>query len=248
VSHQTTEPLSEEDALYYLGPVTPHVLALTPGDTESLFEFVEVLGIVGLVKWAGGPGTDTTKPGLSVWEPLSAAVLTRDSTLNAADLEAAWTHPRTIETFSIEHERLTQAWNAATDDGDPKRALTRQLLKAFFQEPYPYELEFAVTSKTGKIVERPRHVLARSGFELMDAMESRLPRRCELFSCRQPVPPGRSDQRYCTKRHQQTAFQLEYDRTDYRRSYQRMYRRYKRGSITEAEWLDWKNSAKRKNS
>lgn len=235
------QPLGADDAFYYTGSVTPHVLRLVPGDTDSLVEFVGALGIVGLVKWAGGPAPAGIKPGLESWEPLSTAVLVKEPTLYAPDLDAAWTNPHTIEQFSAEHQRLTRAWEMATDEDDPKQALTRELFKAFFQQPYPYELEFAVTIRSGKIVERPRHILARSAFELMDSLANRIPKRCEL--CTTPFPPNRSDQRYCTDQCARKAYRLGYDKTPYRQEYQKMYRRYKRGTITETDWLAWKQSS-----
>jgi hypothetical protein len=236
------EPLGTDDAVYHVGSVTPYVLRLIPGDTDSLLEFVDALGIVGLVKWVGGPAPAGIKTGFETWEPLCTAVLVREPTLYEPELRAAWTHPNTIEQFSAEHERLTKAWEMATDEDDPKLALTRGLIKAFFQQPYPYELEFAVTSRSGKIVERPRHILARSAFELLDTLERRLPRRCEL--CTTPFPPSRSDQRYCGSKCADRAFRLGYDKTKYRKEYQKMYRRHRRGTITEAEWIAWKGSVK----
>jgi hypothetical protein len=240
------EPLGTDDAVYHVGSVTPYVLRLIPGDTDSLFEFVDTLGIIGLVKWVGGPATAGIKPGFETWEPLCTAVLVREPTLNASDLHAAWTHPQSVEQFSAEHQRLTRAWEMATEEDDPKLALTRELIKAFFQQPYPYELEFAVTSRSGKVVERPRHVLARSAFELLDTLESRLPKRCEL--CPTPFPPSRSDQRYCTPKCADRAFRLGYDKTEYRKEYQKMYRRYRRDTITEAQWVTWKDSARKAKS
>jgi hypothetical protein len=244
------EPLGADDAVYHIGSVTPYVLRLIPGATDSLLEFVAALGIVGLVKWVGGPAPAGIKPGFEIWEPLCTAVLLKEPTLCVPELQAAWIHPHTVERFTEEHARLSNAWEtsteareAASDTHDEARQmLRRQLIGAFFQQPYPYELEFAVTSLTDRIVERPRHILARSAFELMDALTDRLPKRCER--CTTPFPPIRSDQRYCTDNCRKRAFRKEYDKTPYRKVYQRMYRRYKRNTITEAEFVAWKDSAK----
>jgi hypothetical protein len=123
-----------------------------------------------------------------------------------------------------------------------RAALQRELFDVQFKHPYPYELEFAITTVTNQVVERPRHILAQSAFELLDTLTDQLPKRCER--CTTPFPPTRTDQRHCSKKCQQKAYQQSYDKTPHRKEYQRTYRRYKRGSITEAQWIEWKKSRK----
>lgn len=246
--------LGPDDSVYHIGNVSPDLLKLKPGETDSLVEFVDALGIVGLVTWVGGPRPGNLIEGFEVWEPLCVAVQDGDPTLYRPDLHAAWTHPETIERFTIEHTRLTEGWQRAADIRDAENneqaeargQLRRLLVSAQFRQPYPLELSIAVTSLTDQIVERPRHILARSAFELIDALTSRLPKRCER--CTTPFAPLRSDQRFCRTECQQASYQKTYDQTPYRKEYSRMYRRYKRGSITETEWLEWKAKAKGKDS
>jgi hypothetical protein len=242
--------LDPDDLVYHLGNVSPDLLRLKPGDTDSLVEFVDALGIVGLVTWAGGPRPGNLAKGFEAWEPLCIAVQDGDPTLYRPDLHAAWTHANTVERFTTEHTQLTKGWDEATairETADNKQAearasLRRELVAAHFQQPYPFELVIAVTTVTDQIVERPRHILARSAFELIDALQDNLPKRCE--QCNTPFARARSDQRFCRPKCQQSAFQKQHDKTPYRKAYSRMYRRYKRGNITEAEFVAWKDSAK----
>lgn len=246
------ERLGPDKSVYHIGNVSPDLLRLKPGYTDSLVEFVDALGIVGLVAWVGGPRPGNLIEGFEVWEPLCIAVQDRDPTLYRSDLHAAWTHPQTIARFTEEHTRLTNGWDRATEirettENEQARSraeLRRELVATHFQHPYPYELVIAVTSVTDQIVERPRHILARSAFELIDALKDQLPKRCER--CDTPFTPMRSEQRFCRTKCQQATYQQEYDRTPYRRDYSRMYRQYERGTITETEWLAWKKTAKRK--
>ena len=151
-------------------------------------------------------------------------------------LVAAWTDPVTVEAFSREQDLLRKGLTAANpreaiDHANERRPTGRH------SEPFPVTIN--VDDTTGIVYEEPDHIIARAWLEVLDAAGGKTNKVCAY--CQAPFIPSRSDQVYCPGRPcADRAFRSEYDKRPYRREYQRMHKRWKRGTIADAEWEKWK--------
>lgn len=228
--------------MFYPGPVTPHVLRLKAGEFESLLVFVKAIGIFGLVEWAWGILKPEQLPdNRAAWQPLLEASRNRDRYLLKDDLHSAWLDPATVRDMKEELSALNSAWTAATsieaqDPEQMRREIAKNVL-GFYWNPERLYTRFTVES--GVFVEDPINVLARSWHELFDFMaeKARLPGLCK--HCGTPYPKSREDQYFCTGACRRQYARRHQDNSEKRRDYTRMYRRMKRGQLTEDEFSEW---------
>lgn len=101
------------------------------------------------------------------------------------------------------------------------------------------ELRVYYDESAHRLVEKPAGLFAYAWFELLAEIDRLLPLHCE--HCGLPFLPNRDGQRYCPGTGcYEAAYQSQYARHPHRREYQRMYKRYRRGTITEQEWQRWR--------
>lgn len=107
-----------------------------------------------------------------------------------------------------------------------------------------HRAEFDTTLEVvqGRVVQYPRTIISRSYLELLDLVERGLkPSTCDY--CGMLFPPRRAGQRYCPGTSCGTdGYFAQYEKTPYRREYQRQYKRFKRGTITQDDWDGWRDA------
>jgi hypothetical protein len=145
--------------------------------------------------------------------------------------------------FRKQQAELRQALEATSGTDLPMKFRAAEVLIRRSDEDLErtrFALDVYLHSPSGIVYERPRHIFARAWLEVLDAaMRGIISKVCGY--CGLPFAPRRSDQSYCPGRPcQRLAFRQRYDRQPFRRAYQRMYKRWKRGTITPAAWKAWK--------
>jgi hypothetical protein len=179
-------------------------------------------------------------------EPSSQALLPLgppQPELHAAVLDA-WDDPATVAAFGEEQWLLESHWEGTAVDfqdwaQDDDRVTTALFEAVVADQPFAYFATQPVFDR-GRLVEVPVTMFARSYLELVDLVGRGLrPVRCEY--CRQWFPPRRAGQRYCPGTSCRTEAYAWYEKDPHRREYQRLYKKFKRGTITQDEWDRWRD-------
>jgi predicted nucleic acid-binding Zn ribbon protein len=251
---------SERDrqlAVHHLkGPIHPHLLRLVPGSHDSIVDFAEKLGLDELILWGMSLGDDyLTAP----WLQLRVDMRHLDdgvATIPAVHLLEAWGFGSQTEAFAKEQTRLHEAYQYATDYGADETVL---FLRDYWRVTHPEagleswsfpnpEMNLVTWPvepidpmgdvESLALVEAPAHIFARAWLELYDSLQaSGAPKICPR--CGTPFLGVRKGQTYCSEECQETDYGRR-RRSDYRREYERMYQRMRRGAITRDEFADWK--------
>ena len=232
------------ERLYLRDTIHPHLLRVEAGNVESLTQFLTDFGAIELLEAVVASGILT----LEVVSEEHVWPFIIDSWLRAVEhgrvivfreslLEKAWTNPAIIDWFAGEQHWLKSGLTAAAEG-----------LDAFGRTDYLAPVVRVLWDpQEQRFIEEPGDIFHRSWLELLDKLETYLPRFC-LF-CQLPFVPGREGQKYCpgTDCYEQD-FHRTYSKDPYRREYQRLYKQYKRGTISQREWDDWreKNQGPRK--
>jgi hypothetical protein len=226
---------------YLDGPITPHLFRICAGDAESVTAFVAQFGFLELYNWAAGVFRESDSDAaplwtrtMSLWEAEGEDPGTRmGASLRA--LTTAWEHPDTVSTFTDALSPLKDAWSTAADRNEPIQTAIHRF--AVYTTDTP--LSLTLSSSDGTLTLRPSHVVARSWIELLHVLQTRRIRPVVCEHCGQLFPPRRNGQRFCPGTSCRADAYRPYEQSDYRREYQRMYKRYRRGSITVDEWDAW---------
>ena len=232
-----------QQAVHHLrGPIHPHLLKLEPGHYESIARFAEQLGLDELIQWGKELDADyLTAPWFQLHEDL-AHLEDGVATVPAAHLLEAWGIGTTADAFREQQAQLRQGFDIAekADGADEAfrtivdtwgHLIPRVNLIAWPVKPVDSE-------ETLALVESPDDIFHRAWLELYDELQDGgLPKPCPR--CGTPFIGGRLSQEYCSRECQLRAHGVR-RRTPYRREYERMYQRMRRGAITRDEFDDWK--------
>jgi hypothetical protein len=228
---------------YLDGPITPHLLRIQPGDAESVTDFVNRFGFLELYNWAASVFSASDPDAVQLWARVGdfwdderedgSSWLER----NLRALARAWEHPDTIRAFTAARSQLEQAWSSAADPSKPYGMATT--LVAVLSTQFP--LGFTLSSHLGSLALKPSNVVGRSWTELVQLLKTQRLRAARCEHCGQLFPPRRSGQRFCPGTSCRTDAYRSYERSDYRREYQKMYKRYRRDKITLDEWDRWRD-------
>ncbi len=214
------------ETFYVLDPIYPELLALT--DLNQFVSFVERLGLLEFVPLLGVEGGVFS-------ETVGTRAVARDELSELWEsMDFEWQRIILHNTLLTEDRREGDSLDdriagfAAVATGDP---FSRTMLQVYLRRE----------STSGILFERPVHILARGWIEVSESVEDTIV--CEF--CGNPFRPNRSGQRFCPGRDcNQRAHREAYDKSEYRRAYQRMYGRKRRGSMTADEFEDWKRDNK----
>jgi hypothetical protein len=230
------------------GPIHPHLLRLQPGSYPSIERFVEQLGFDELMLWGMGLDEDyLTKPWHQLGENLEH-IEDGFSTIPKDHLERAWCWGSQQDAFEDEQGRLRQAFDIAQRSEHADEAI-RTMREATGVWPKPdirlilWPFSPDSDEEMATIVETPADIFARAWLELYDELQDNgIPSRCP--TCGTPFI-GRDGQVHCTRDCQLRDYGQR-RRGNYRRGYERMYQRMRRGTITPDEFEAWKKRQGRK--
>jgi hypothetical protein len=214
--------------------------------------FAERLGLDELMIWGMGlEDSGLDEPWHQIYRDLSKLT---DGVANVprAHIVEAWTAARQV--FADERTRLEEAYRySAQSEGadatilflrDHIRSRTGNLKSQMFPHPeidlVTWPIKPVDDAETLAIVEAPNGIFARAWLELYDDLQvSGAPKLCS--GCQTPFIGVRDDQEYCTRECQlRTHGRTRRSRDSYRREYESMYKKMKRGTITDAEFESWK--------
>jgi hypothetical protein len=223
LSEQVPPPDADPDEgqRFLLDPIHPHLLALTPGDPESLAVFTTQLGLQEFFDWIGPKG-------FPVHHPITRLMERYESGYRHFSLEMladAWMDPVVSKTVAQEQQLLRAAFEAAQID-DADEAALHVLDLGWERNVFLIDLDI---DRTDQIVyERPTHIWSRAWFELLEGVHGgRRPRPCEY--CGEPFIPRRKNAAYCVgTKCQQRAYDRRRAKTERRKNYQKEHKRKER--------------------
>jgi endogenous inhibitor of DNA gyrase (YacG/DUF329 family) len=238
------------------GPIHAHLMKLVPGSYDSIVAFAEKLGLDELIAWGMTLDDDyLAEP----WHQLYDDMGSLDdgiATIPAIHLLEAWGLGSQTEAFTQEQTRLREAYQHAADYGADETILFQRdywrvaypeanLESSSFPKPeitlvtWPVEpIDPMDRGEPLALVERPAHIFARAWLELYDDLQERgAPQFCPR--CKTPFISTVNSQRYCSRECQDRDYGRKRD-TEYRRHYQRMYKRMQRGTLSQEEFTAWK--------
>lgn len=239
---------------YYLGPITGPFLELVPGDFNSLTGWIDDFGLDAIIEWGWTWATDNEDPLIAqAWEDLYASMRSYPlpAKVPTKQLEYAWCASFTEEPFAEAQSNLrnilTIIAEAQRDYGDDEAIrvlrdhsdLTHPKHSPQIQvHTFPISTTDSPTPVIG-FVETPRTIVDRVWLELYERLETGgLPRFCP--TCGDPFIGIRRNQEYCSTACQQASFDERYAMSPYRREYQKMYQRMRRGTISPTDFETWK--------
>jgi hypothetical protein len=240
---------------YLNGPITPHLLRLVPGDPESITAFVANLGWRDLATWAWLVTEDRTES-RDLWEgTLIVPVETAERAQQWLEaIVAAWVDPGTKTRFHKAQRDLLFSWReAARDDWSPSERL--DWMSGYFRHPAAFSLQsgrpytepqalrlgMGVRGDPPRLVFVPADIFARSYVELAQLLGRRQLKPVQCAHCDQWFPPNRDGQRFCPGSSCKTDHDAAYSKHPYRKEYQRMYQRHRRGTMSRSEWDEWRD-------
>jgi hypothetical protein len=238
------------------GPIHAHLLRLVPGSYDSIVGFAEKLGLDELIRW----GVNLDDGYLSApWHQLYQDMRDLDDgvvTIPAVHLLEAWGFGSQTTAFTEEQTRLHETYQYAADYGADQTIL---FLRDYWRVTHPEagleswsfpnpEMNLVTWPvepidpmgdvETLALVEAPAHIFARAWLELYDGLQERgAPNFCPR--CSTPFIGSQKGQKYCSRECQDADYGRR-RRSDYRREYERMYKRMERGTITRNDFTGWK--------
>jgi hypothetical protein len=232
------EPVRLADGRYFNGPVTPRLLGLLV--TDGLAELLETFDVLAefehwlegepVVEW---PREKRVRYVLWVWNPDPAAWGKAGGLPRMVD-EDDRLRPEQVRR---ELRELRGLWTRAMTT-EPRRMIER--LTSDPMRPLQARLDLVPVGKGRRVAIRPVSIIDRSLFELFALLRQEL-RPVECGHCGMIFPPARAGQRFCPGTDcRDRSFRVAHDRTSYRREYQRMYARWRRGRLSVDEMAEWR--------
>ncbi len=242
-------PFRLPDRSLFDGPILPRLLQADACGSEGIQRYVETFGFTELGDWM----YERLPESNDVWSESAGeyfeehkAEWKQGSSLDemfAVGFAAVASTDAFIKAWRSEATELRDAMAYATD---PKNTIEQAVQYVLdIEHGWMPSVAIGLFDLAGSptLVSRPNTVWDRAWLEAIDLLLTRGQRPAKCGWCESWFPPKRRGQKHCPGVDcADRALRHRWDRTDYRRGYQRMYARMRRGTMTRAEFEDWKTN------
>ncbi len=241
-------PFALRDGSFFDGPLLPRLLHADDGGREGVTRYVETFGPDGLLTWVAdeAPSEVQKVMGDTMFAYLQEHGWEFQSDGSSFEhmLEAGLGSLAPTDAFARlwqgEAEPLRDAMSYAGNTATTVEQAARYVLASESVRAPKVSVELIEFTGSPMLMVRPETVWDRAWLEAIDLLMTRGQRPVECGWCGSWFPPRTLRELHCPGVDcGQRAARHNWDGTDFRRGYHRMYKRMRRGTISRAEFDEW---------
>ena len=241
-------PIIMRDGRAFDGPLTPRLLQAAAEGREGIARYLDAFPPVGISAWVDEDLSETTQAVMATAareyfeshrEEWVDAGTSFDEMMEVA-VRAQASTDEFVEGWRAKATPIEEAMIFASDLSHTIEEVAREVLDSENLEIPRVDLQLMELTGSPMLVADPESIWDRAWVEVIDLLLIRGMRPAQCAWCHNWFPPKRRGQRHCPGVDcGERAARRDWDGTDYRRSYHKMYARLRRGTISRAEFAAW---------